>query len=196
MNKSWHRRAAAAALAAVALSACGKPQFASYDDAAYAGALCTDRGYTRVPDNYCPIGDGPVADAAFPYFWTYRPYRGTDSYVDVVYVGYPVDRTTWVTTRPPRVSALHIDRGSYPDAPPAGTAVTGNGAVRVVTEPVRTLSGVMRGGLGVPRDNKVTGTQNTVPAKAAAVTKAPTPPAPPTRPMAKPSAPVKSGKSK
>jgi hypothetical protein len=128
----------------IVLISCGTSTFNSYDDAAYAGAICTDGTNIRVPDDYCPIGDGD-APAGYRYHWAYQPYRNTARNIDVVYVGYPVDTHVWVHQVPANVSTLHVDRGSFPVAPAAGQPRTAH--VIVATEPVR-QSSVTRGGLG------------------------------------------------
>jgi uncharacterized membrane protein YgcG len=144
-----------ALLAAFALSGCGGQQHyhaipapvpASYDNNMYASAVCVDGQGIRVPDNYCPVGDGYMNSG---YGWRYHPYLASDPYQDVVYVGYPVG-ATYVTTRPARVSTLHIDRGRFPTSPPRGVRAS---SVRVPSLPVATRPGsssVSRGGFGVP----------------------------------------------
>jgi hypothetical protein len=140
---------------AFVLSACGGQQHyhaipapvpASYDNNMYASAVCVDGQGIRVPDNYCPVGDGYLNSG---YGWRYHPYLASDPYQDVVYVGYPVG-TTYVTTRPARVSTLHIDRGRFPTSPPRGVRAS---SVRVASLSVATRPGsssVSRGGFGVP----------------------------------------------
>jgi hypothetical protein len=147
MNRVW-RRIAFPLAAIAALSACGtQPTYATVEDAVYAGALCTDRSGIRVPDDYCPIGDGDVD--GYPYQWRYQSYRSTDHDLDIVYVGYPVTNT-WSTQRPTNVSTLRIDRGSFPADPPKGSRAT---FARVETAPARTKQQTTttssdRGGLG------------------------------------------------
>lgn len=140
-------RALLASLLTGVLVACGAGTYQSYEDAAYAGAICTDPAGYRVPDSYCPIGDGPPP-AGYAYSWAYRPYRSTDRDIDVVYVGYPVDTHVWVHTRPANVATLNIDRGSFPETEPAGQPRASS--ARIATEPVRRAgsSSVTRGGLG------------------------------------------------
>jgi hypothetical protein len=172
------KRVSAVIALALVLGACGaRPAPATYEEAAWAGALCVDGSYVRVPDTYCPIGDEVVA--GHPYFWAYREYTDRDRDIDVVYVGYPVERGRWVNTRPARVSTLRIDRGSYPERPAAGQAQTSQVRVETAAEKRRKLDaakGITRGGLGV-------GTP--VPDKAP-VAKAATPPAPKSRPQVSP----------
>jgi hypothetical protein len=134
---------------AFALSACGnsnhyQPRPASYDDNMYASALCVDQHGIRVPDAYCPIGDGAMNAG---YGWRYHSYLASDPYTDVVYVGYPVG-TTYVTTRPARVSTIHIDRGRFPDRAPAGVKASD---VRVPSlSTVQRNPAIQRGGFGAP----------------------------------------------
>lgn len=141
-----------AVLALCCLSACGNSYHRvaaapiAYDNSAYASALCVDQQGIRVPDNYCPIDDGVMGNGG--YGWRYHPYLASDPYQDVVYVGYPVG-TTYVTTRPARVSTLHIDRGRFPTTAPVGVRAS---SVRVSSLPTvqsSTSSGVTRGGFGV-----------------------------------------------
>lgn len=141
----------ATALGLVALAGCSSPAPApvAYDPSAYATAVCVDRAsWYRVPDNYCPIGDGELPD--HPFMWVYDEYSELDLDIDVVYVGYPVERTRYVTVRPPRVSTINIDRGRFPEKAAPGTAPSTS--VKLPTVPVerRAPSTVQRGGLGVP----------------------------------------------
>lgn len=140
-------------LGAVALVGCSSPAPApvTYDSNAYAATVCIDRGnWFRVPDNYCPIGDGDVP--GHPFMWVYDEYDARDVDVDVVYVGYPVERTRYITVRPSRVPTANLDRGRFPErVAPGATAST---SVRVPSMPVErkapSSSTVRRGGLGVP----------------------------------------------
>lgn len=139
MNRVW-RRLAIASAAIAALSACGTPPtYASVEDAVYAGALCTDRAGIRVPDDYCPIGDGDVD--GYPYEWRYQTYRHDQPDIDVVYVGYQV-APSWTKQRP-NVRTLNIDRGSFPLEPPKGSRAI---SAKAETAPKRAQSA--RGGLG------------------------------------------------
>lgn len=142
-DRVW-RRLAIALAAMAALSACGNsPTYASVEDAVYAGALCTDRGGIRVPDDYCPIGDGDVD--GYPYQWRYQSYRASQPDIDVVYVGYPV-APSWSTQRPINVTTLNIDRGSFPADPPKNSRAT---SAKVETAPKRAArNSSSRGGLG------------------------------------------------
>lgn len=202
-RKLWKRVSVAVlsfAAAVAVLGGCATPQFNSYDEAAWAGAMCVDNGWTRVPDNYCPIGDEPAP--GHPFFWAYRPYQSSAPDIDIVYVGYPVDRHIWVNTRPARVSTLHIDRGSFPERPAAGAAPATS--VRVPSAPVRQqkASTITRGGLGTPgasagspkpnRDLTSPAPGRAAPAPAAAPKALPK--APSSRPMATSSSSVKSGR--
>jgi hypothetical protein len=165
------------ALLAFTLSGCGSDYHrvaapVSYDNAAYASALCVDQQGDRVPDNYCPIDDGVMGSGG--YGWRYHSYLASDPYQDVVYVGYPVG-TSYVTTRPARVSTLHIDRGRFPASPPVGVR---SSSVRVSSLPTVQRTGssnVTRGGFGIP----ATGTPLPTPAGRAFAAPATLPPAPP-----------------
>lgn len=156
------------------LTACGNsyhrvPAPIAYDNDAYASALCVDQQGIRVPDNYCPIDDGVIGNGG--YGWRYHSYYASDPYQDVVYVGYPVG-TTYVTTRPARVSTLHIDRGRFPASPPVGVR---SSTVRVSSLPVvQRNPSITRGGFGV-----ATGTP--LPAGKSFAAPAVIPPAPATR---------------
>lgn len=140
-------------LGLLALTACGDQPYhqVSYDDNVYASALCVDQQGVRVPDSYCPIGDGVMNQG---YGWRYHSYRASDPYTDVVYVGYPVG-TTYVTQRPARVSTLHIDRGRFPDRAPAGVKASDVRVPSLAT--VQRSSTIQRGGFGAP-GAKATGT--------------------------------------
>lgn len=180
----------AAGLVAALATGCGdpggQPEFESYDEAAFAGALCVDTDYVRVPDNYCPIGDRPVE--GHPYFWAYQEYSGTELDIDVVYLGYPVDRTRWTNVRPPRVATTNIDRGSFPERPAPGAAPAT--AVRVESAPVRRRnSEIQRGGLGVSNARAARPTGTPVAASAGSAPAPRAVPAPPKgkRPVAPPS---------
>lgn len=178
-NHLWRRTAAATIplLAVVALSACGAPTFTTVEDAVYAGALCTDRVGVRVPDDYCPIGDGEVA--GYPYQWRYQTYRSNQPDIDVVYVGYPV-AGTWSPQRPINVTTLHIDRGSFPADPPAGSRST---SARVETAPKRAAQSTSsaRGGLGSTAGRDAA--TPAPPAKVAPTRRSIAPPPAATRPM-------------
>jgi hypothetical protein len=126
------------ALLAIALSACGSNyhrvqaapgvQAVSYDDNLRDDALCIDNNYVRVPDDRCsPLGD----DGWFGgYGWVHHPYPVTADYLDVVYVGYPVDRGLYALARPSNVRTYYIDRGRFPAYPPPGVRAV---SVRVPT---------------------------------------------------------------
>jgi hypothetical protein len=163
--------------AVLVLTGCApRPSFDTVDDAAYAGAICTDGGWTRVPDQYCPIGDEPVGGQQ--YWWRYRPYRDTDRDIDVVYVGYQVDRTVWIDRRPARVSTLHIDRGSFPTDPPASAGPVSRAKVLTAAEKRRqddAARGVSRGGLGSTQAATRSSTPETAQAQ---VSRRPPPPPP------------------
>jgi hypothetical protein len=172
-----------ALLAAFALSACGgqqqhyhaipAPRPVSYDNDLYSSTLCVSQQGIRVPNNYC-LDDGMTAPGG--YGWYYQdPYRASQPDVVVVYDGYPVPSSGWSRTRPARVSTLHIDRGRFPDNPPAGVRAS---SVRVPSLPVATRPGsssVTRGGFGVP----ATGTPLPTPAGQAFKAPAALPPLPP-----------------
>jgi len=141
-----------ALLVSAVLAGCGTPAPApvAYDPAAYAATVCVDRAnWVRVPDNYCPLDDAVYPD--HPFMWVYDEYREADLDVDVVYVGYPVERTRYVDVRPQRVATVNLDRGRFPEKATAGAAGT---TVRMPSMPMdrRTpsTSPVRRGGLGVP----------------------------------------------
>ena len=176
--------AATLASAVLALIAgCGSD---SPDGHLYAAAVCVDSDGIRVPDSYCPIGDG-IDNAGNS--WAYHEYRDTDPDVDVVFVGYPVDRHIYVHDRPRRVPTLNIDRGRFPERP-ATMAATGASSARVVTiAQERKTSTIARGGLGTPaaRNAEAPRPARTLdsPAPGRAATARPIPPAPKTRPVAK-----------
>lgn len=137
---------------AFVLAACGtqapQPVPVSYDENMYAAAVCVDRDWVRVPDNFCPIGDGEFPQ--HPFQWVYDEYSATEIDIDIVYVGYPVERTRYIDRVPPRISTMHIDRGRFPNKAPVGSAPATSS--KLPSEPVRRAqsSGVTRGGLGVP----------------------------------------------
>lgn len=142
MTNRVRRRLVIALAAIAALSACGNsPTYGSVEEAVYAGALCTDRAGIRVPDDYCPIGDGDVD--GYPYEWRYQTYRHDQPDIDIVYVGYQV-APSWTKQRPPKVRTLNIDRGSFPLEPPKGSRAT---SARAETAPKRAAQSA-RGGLG------------------------------------------------
>jgi hypothetical protein len=182
-----------------ALVGCGSDR---PDEHYYAAAVCVDQDGVRVPDNYCPIGDG-IDNQGFA--WNYRPYRDTDHDIDVVYVGYPVDRTVWVHDRPRRVPTINIDRGRYLERP-ATVAAAGTTSARVVTiadERKVAASGsstTTRGGLGVsrsarnaeaPQPNR--SLDSKAPGRAGEAKPRPLPKAPTTRVVAKSTKSTKSG---
>lgn len=143
---------AAVTLAAV-LTACGA---SAGDDGRYASVVCADRQDVRVPDNYCPIGDDDH-DTGRQYGWMYAPYSSNDDDLDVAYVGYPVDRGRYSRYRPRDVPTYNLDRGRFPEHPPAGVRAE---SVRVPVAPsalqrrAAKTSGagtVKRGGFGVTR---------------------------------------------
>jgi hypothetical protein len=173
-----------ALLGLLALAGCAHPQYASVEQAAYAGAICTDGGWVRVPDNYCPIGDDPVAGSQF--FWRYRPYRDTDPDIHVVYVGQPIaDRSVWVQSRPANITTINIQRGDFPERPAAGQPLTTE--VDVPTTPARqraaqdAKNGIQRGGLGVGGGTQQQTTTAGKPAGKPAPAPQPLPKAPATR---------------
>jgi hypothetical protein len=173
-----------ALISLLALAGCAHPQFASVEQAAYAGAICTDGGWTRVPDNYCPIGDEPVAGSQF--FWRYRPYRDTDQDIHVVYVGQRLDdRSLWTDRRPDNVTTIYIQRGDFPERPAPGQPLTTE--VDVPTKPARDRAaedarkGIQRGGLGVSGGTQQQTAAAGKPAGKPAPPAKPLPPAPPTR---------------
>lgn len=145
--------AASAALIA-SLTACGAPQSTAYapvayDDDLYESALCIDdRSGLRVPDNYCPTGDG-ITNGAFR--WVYAPYSALDDAddIDVVYVGYPVDRVRYVTTHNPRVRTYNIDRGRAPEYVRAGQPAVASARIPRAPSALQRKT-VVRGGLGTP----------------------------------------------
>jgi hypothetical protein len=168
-----------------ALISCGNDQ---PDDHYYAAAVCVDQNTgIRVPDNYCPIGDGLDNQG---YGWNYRQYRDTDRDIDVVYVGYPVDRTVYVHDRPRRVPTINIDRGRYPERP-ATVAAAGATTAKVVTvAEERRSATVTRSGLGTktgraaeaPAPNR--SLDSKAPGRAGEATPKPLPKAPATRVVA------------
>jgi len=164
------------------LAGCGSER---PDDHYYATAVCVDGNGIRVPDNYCPIGDG-ITNAG--YGWDYHEYRDTDPVVNVVYVGYPVDRTLYTPTRPRRVPTLNIDRGRFPEVPTAADA--GATQAQVPTIAAERKSTITRGGLGVSKDARNAEAPAPVrtldsPAPGRKATPAPLPPPPPKRVVAK-----------
>lgn len=179
----------AAAVAAVALCTACSANTAPppvWDNAAYAATVCVDGQWVRVPDNYCPIGDGIVPN--HPFHWVYDEYRASDLDVDVVYVGYPVERTRYVNTRPARVPTLNLDRGGYPERAAPGTTGTSQ---RVPVLPVQRQANVQRGGFGAPNARATAapipsrGLNSPAPGRVAAQA-APAPRATPPRPASRP----------
>jgi len=168
---------------ALTLTGCGNdPPDGHY----YAAAVCVDQDGVRVPDSYCPIGDG-IENAGNS--WAYHEYHDTDPDLDVVFVGYPVDRHVYVHDRPRRVPTLNIDRGRFPERP-ATVAAAGTSSARVVTvaQERRQSSTVTRGGLGASsRNAEAPRPVRTLdsPAPGRKVAARPTPPAPKSRPVAK-----------
>lgn len=177
-----------AALAVISLTACGSPAppATSYDPALMAAAVCVgeevpddledlvDRDLVVVPDNYCPIGDGPAPEG-FPYWWAYSDALPVGSELDVPYVGSTIvvvnSGSGWSRARPPRVATLNLARGVYREVPSAGQssvryALAPKGIVRPVAPP--TASSVQRGGLGVP-NARATNAPTPVPSRALAV---------------------------
>lgn len=144
--------AVATAIAGAALAACAspQPQRVAFDDDQYAATWCIDNDGYRVPDNYCPIGDGIVA--GHPYAWNYTPYYYDSPDVDIVYVGYQVPRERINRQRPAYIATTHIDRGRFPEKPLAGTPRTSGAKVTVADSAkmkvVQTGTRVQRGGLG------------------------------------------------
>lgn len=142
----------AVAAAACACVACGTQQAdpvpVAYDENMYAAAVCVDRDWVRVPDNFCPIGDAEFPD--HPYQWVYDEYSATEIDIDIVYLGFPVDRTRYIDRVPQRVGTTHIDRGRFPARPLPGS--TPSTSVKLPSAPVARAqsSGVTRGGLGAP----------------------------------------------
>lgn len=142
--------------AVLVVAACGAPAHRvavdDYDAGLYSAAVCVDqRGY-RVPDDFCPIGDGIMNQG---YGWDYYPYRDSVDVVVLPYVGYPVTGPGWTSTRPARVSTINIQRGVMPSSPPVGTnamqaQVPTQAAIRKDAKaPVQRSSTITRGGLGV-----------------------------------------------
>lgn len=121
---------------------------APYDDYA---AVCVDGNGVRVPDDFCPIGDG-IMNAG--YGWNYYGYYRNTPDVVIPYVGYPVQRgwSSDYTTVHNHVTNINIHRGpdAAPAAPPPGQ--TGTAADVPVSNGKPTAyagSGtVQRGGLG------------------------------------------------
>jgi hypothetical protein len=140
------RLAAAALLAVVAVlsvSACATPDYDRYS------GICVDNNTgVRMPDDYCPIGDGPLP-VGYHFGWAYGGYHSYDDHFDAPYVGQVVDRRVFVTQRPAKVSTLYIVRG-VPARPAAGQPLTST--ARVVTPEAAAKKaptpGITRGGLG------------------------------------------------
>lgn len=134
----------------------------------YTTAVCVDLNGVRVPDDYCPIGDGLGLNGG--YGWDYYPsYSSGLSEVSVPYVGYPVGGA-WTRTRPVNVTTINIQRG-VDQAPPRGVTAT---IAKVPTPVTKPTSTIQRGGLGV-KAKPVTVAKAPAPA--------PKPPAPVTRKM-------------
>jgi hypothetical protein len=122
---------------------------APYDDYA---AVCVDGNGVRVPDEFCPIGDG-IVNAGNQWSY-YGYYRNTPDLV-IPYVGYPVSRgwDTNYTTVHNHVTNINIHRG--PDVAPATAPAgqTGTAAdVPIAGGKPQAYAGsgtVQRGGLGV-----------------------------------------------
>jgi hypothetical protein len=177
-----------ALVAGAALGACSSPgAVPDYDDDLYVAAVCTDGQGYRVPDTYCPIGDG-IVNAG--YGWSYLPYTADTTTVVVPLVGYPVDQRRYTRTLPARVPSLNIDRGSFPERAATGqtaaAATVGTAAARRATNGTSAArpatSTVSRGGLGVGATSY------------SAATAAPR--ATPAEPKSRPIAPAKPRKSK
>lgn len=172
----------------------------TYDNNLFASTICVDNAWMRVPDNYCPIGDQVFPD--HPYHWVYDEYTANEADLDIVYVGYPVERTRYITTRPSRVPTLNIDRGRFPERPQSGVNASTVRIPTIAVERKQGSSSVQRGGLGVPNarataaptpvrrpDSPAPGraTQAAAPSRAAAAPpRAATPPRPAARPVSPP----------
>lgn len=144
--------AVSAAVLATLAGCSGTPQPAyapvAYDDDLYESALCVDTSSgLRVPDSYCPHGDG-IANG--PFSWVYSSYRSSDSDIEVVYVGYPVNRARYVTSHNPRVRTYNVDRGRAPERPAAGQPLATSVRIAPAPAAVQRRASVQRGGLGTP----------------------------------------------
>lgn len=142
-----------ALLGTLALSGCSNYHAAYVPTAQVqpeAAAICVDNTGLRVPDNYCPIGDGTAGiPSNYHYGWDYYPYSSTSTAVVVPYVGYRVPNT-WTRTRPVNVTTININRGSFPTAPTAGMAPGAAASVPLSNGKVAgSSSNIQRGGLGV-----------------------------------------------
>ena len=106
-------------LTAVMLAGCGGSPAPAHE--LHAVKLCRDNNWNRVPDEYCPIGDGPAF--GHPYAWAYHEYDPiVEPQLIVPYVGYPVERRVYVETYPRRVTTLNLDAGRFPYDPRPGRA--------------------------------------------------------------------------
>lgn len=123
------------------------------DNAMYSQAACIDSAtYVRLDNSACSPNYGPPMGT---HTWAYNSYRYDDPNIPVYYVGQPVPRTTYVLTRPSRITINHI-------SDPAPVRPAGSKAVSVqqptqsfLTDkrmaPARAASpNIVRGGLGVP----------------------------------------------
>ncbi len=138
----------------------------------YTTAGCVDLHSVRVPDDYCPIGDGLGLNGGYGWDY-YPPYSPGLSEVTVPYVGYPV-ATSWSRQRPVNVTTINIQRG-ITQTPPVGVTATVGKVATPVTKPTPAASStITRGGLGVKPV-----------AVANAPAPAPKPPAPVSRKMGK-----------
>lgn len=142
-----------AGLLLAAVAGCSAPAQAipasQYDDQYYADKVCRDLEWTRVPDEYCPIGDNIPG---YQFQWAWDEYTEWDLNTRTVYVGYPVDRIQYVATRPPRVQTLHV-RAGIPARPAPGVS---SSSFELPTMPaerkaaeVKRSPTITRGGLGV-----------------------------------------------
>lgn len=108
----------------VLVGGCARANPASYEDAAYADAVCVDPGGQRVPDSYCPIGDD-APPPGYQYSWRYRPYQANGPAVIIPYTGYHIDaHDGWTDRRPVNITTININRGSFPENPPAGSTAS------------------------------------------------------------------------
>jgi hypothetical protein len=146
-------------------------------------AVCVDLNNVRVPDDYCPIGDGLGLNDGYGWDY-YPPYSDGLSDVIVPYVGYPV-APGWSRTRPVNVTTINIQRGNT-QSPPAGVTAT---VGKVAASPKASSSVTDVGTAGSSGTRSSTITRGGLGVKPVPVAKAPAPapkpPAPPTRKMGK-----------
>lgn len=118
------------------------------DDSSYAAAVCSGPGDFRAEDFYC-------SQPHPGYSWAYIGYHAYDDGIDIVYVGYPLDRRIYLANPPRGVPRSHIERGGFPSSAPVGgssvahvsTLAQNTGAKGAPKPSGRTI---VRGGLGVP----------------------------------------------